>query len=275
MLTNPVYVGKVRHKDETFPGEHAGIIDELLWNRVQKLLAAHGKAGEVKTKSNSLLKGLLKCAVCKCSMTPAASKKGNRRYRYYCCNVAMRQGWGRCPVKSIPAAEVEAFVVKRIRGIGSDPELVAEVVAQVERQREEHQTELAAEERLLLREIERWRGEVRNLVGQVRPGDRKSAGAIRLAELEERIDRETQRLEEVQAELADGSTIPEDEVRAALGEFDELWESMSPIERSRLLHLLIEKVDYDGSQISIAFHPTGFNSLLSYISNSSTTKEVA
>ena len=48
---------------------------------------------------------------------------------------------------------------------------------------------------------------------------------------------------------------------------------MSPIERCRLLRLVIEKVDYDGSQISIAFHPTGFSNLLSYISN--TAKEVA
>jgi site-specific DNA recombinase len=62
-------------------------------------------------------------------------------------------------------------------------------------------------------------------------------------------------------------------VRAALGEFDELWSEMSPIERCRLLRLLIERVDYDGSQISIAFHPTGFSNLLNYISQ--TAKEVA
>jgi hypothetical protein len=135
--------------------------------------------------------------------------------------------------------------------------------------------ELASEQRLLLTTIERWRAEVRNLVGQVRPGDRKSAAAIRLAELEERIDRETQRLEEVQADLADDITIPEEEVGAALGEFDELWAELAPTERSRLLHLLIEKVDYDGSQISIAFHPTGFSNLLNYISQTAAAKEVA
>lgn len=29
LLTNPVCVGKVRHKEETFPGEHSAIIDKL------------------------------------------------------------------------------------------------------------------------------------------------------------------------------------------------------------------------------------------------------
>jgi site-specific DNA recombinase len=275
LLTNPVYVGKVRHKDECFPGEHPGIIDELLWNRVSKLLAAHGKHGEHKNKSGALLKGLLRCSACQCAMTPAHSQKNNKRYRYYACTKAQKLGWARCPSKSIPAAEVEQFVIERFRGIGSDPELVAEVVAQVERQREERQDELASEERLLLREIERWRGEVRNLVGQVKPGDRKSAAAIRLAELEERIDRETARLEEVQSELTDDTTVPEDEVRDCLAEFDALWESMSPIERSRLLHLLIEKVDYNGLSIEISFHSTGFSNLLNYISQTTTAKEVA
>ena len=107
----------------------------------------------------------------------------------------------------------------------------------------------------------------------MRPGDRKSAAAIRLAELEERIDRETARLEEVQTEMACHEPIPEDEVRAALGEFDELWETMQPIERARLLQLLIERVDYDGSQVAISFHPNGFPNLLNYISQ--TAKEVA
>jgi hypothetical protein len=74
--------------------------------------------------------------------------------------------------------------------------------------------------------------------------------------------------------MADDAAIPEDDVQSALGEFTELWEEMSSIERCRLLRLLIEKVDYDGSQISIAFHPTGFSNLLNYISQTA-AKEVA
>src|SRR3954468_14805786 len=113
-------------------------------------------------------------------MTPAHSQKQGKRYRYYACVKAQKLGWSRCPTKSVPAQEIEQFVLERLRGIGGDPELVQEVLAQVECQHEARQAELASEERLLLREIARWQGEVRNLVGQVKPGDRKSAAAIRL-----------------------------------------------------------------------------------------------
>jgi site-specific DNA recombinase len=74
--------------------------------------------------------------------------------------------------------------------------------------------------------------------------------------------------------VATHEPVPEDEVRAALGEFDGLWEAMQPTERARLLRLLIEQVDYDGSAVSITFHPAGFPNLLKYISQTA-AKEVA
>ena len=35
LLTNPVYLGLIRHKKLTFPGRHPAIIDQDLWDRVQ------------------------------------------------------------------------------------------------------------------------------------------------------------------------------------------------------------------------------------------------
>ena len=45
--------------------------------------------------------------------------------------------------------------------------------------------------------------------------------------------------------------------------FDPVWDSLTLREQSRLLHLLIERVDYDGrtGDISITFHPTGIKTL--------------
>jgi hypothetical protein len=54
-------------------------------------------------------------------MTPASSsKKGTRKYRYYVCTSAQARGWNTCPSKSIPAAEIERFVVEQIRAMGQE-----------------------------------------------------------------------------------------------------------------------------------------------------------
>lgn len=53
------------------------------------------------------------------------------------------------------------------------------------------------------------------------------------------------------------------EVKTGLAAFEPVWESLSVAEQSRLLHLLVEKVVYDGNESSIAvtFRPTGFKEL--------------
>ena len=63
-----------------------------------------------------MLQGILRCAPCGCSMTPAHTKRGNRRYRYYTCTNAQKRGWQACPSRSIPAAEMDKVVLAQIRG---------------------------------------------------------------------------------------------------------------------------------------------------------------
>src|SRR5215217_2881242 len=41
MLRNPIYRGRIVHKDQHYPGEHEPIIDEPLWDEVQSKLAGN------------------------------------------------------------------------------------------------------------------------------------------------------------------------------------------------------------------------------------------
>lgn len=52
----------------------------------------------------------------------------------------------------------------------------------------------------------------------------------------------------VKGELAaiDGATANEADVAATLAEFDTVWEALSPREQSRLLEILIERIECDG-----------------------------
>jgi site-specific DNA recombinase len=123
LLTNVVYVGKVRYKDELHAGEQPALVDEETFQSVQALLRDHGRAGGGPGRNTLgfLLQGLLRCAACDCAMTPSQTRRGSRRYRNYTCVNAQKRGWDRCPSKAVPAGQMEAFVVEQIRAAGRDP----------------------------------------------------------------------------------------------------------------------------------------------------------
>jgi hypothetical protein len=64
-------------------------------------------------------------------MTPSfAAKNKTRRYRYYVCCAAQRRGWRTCPSKSLPAVEIERFVLEQIHALGNDRNLLRKALAQ-------------------------------------------------------------------------------------------------------------------------------------------------
>jgi site-specific DNA recombinase len=267
LLTNVVYAGKVRYKDEVHPGEHAAIVDAEVFQRVQALLQHAGRMGgaAVRNQFGALLKGILRCVPCGCAMTPAHTTKGDRRYRYYTCTAAQKRGWDACPSKSIPAAEIEALVVDRIRCIGRDPALLQATLAQAHRAGAARAAELEAERRGLEKDLARWHGEVQTLSGQIRPGDDNHAVVGRLADLQDRIGsvEERARLVRDQLKAVYDQRIDEEAAATALARFDPVWASLTPAEQARMFGLLVERVDYDGAKnkVSIGFHVTGIKTL--------------
>jgi len=139
LLTNVVYLGNVRYKDEVHAGEHEAIVEPPVFEKVQALLLQNGQNGgrEVRNKHGALLRGLLHCAACNCGMSHSFTSKGTRQYRYYTCQNAQSRGWEACPSPSIPAGEIERFVVDEIKCIGRDPGVIKETLAQVRVQLEE------------------------------------------------------------------------------------------------------------------------------------------
>jgi site-specific DNA recombinase len=118
LLTNPVYLGKVKHKKEVHPGEHPAIIPVDIWQQVQNLLGHQSPGTTERTESHALLKGILRCTPCGFAMTPSfAAKNGGQRYRFYACVNALKRGRHVCPSRYLPALEIERLVVEQIRQI--------------------------------------------------------------------------------------------------------------------------------------------------------------
>jgi site-specific DNA recombinase len=76
--------------------------------------------------------------------------------------------------------------------------------------------------------------------------------------LEVRLTEVRQRQLALRSELVD-----EREVVQALSLFDPVWESLTPHEQARVVRLLVERVDYDGTTgtLAVTFRPTGIKSL--------------
>jgi site-specific DNA recombinase len=264
VLTNVIYLGKTTYKDEVHEGEHPAIVDADIFRRVQRLLARNGTTGgkHVRNRFGALLKGLLHCVPCGLAMTHTHTKKGNKRYRYYVCVGAQKRGWHTCPSKSIPAQEIEDFVVDQVRCIGRDEGLLAEVLEETQTRGQKRIKELEAEKRRLEHDLKRHNEEVRKLAGRLATN---GTATDRVADLQDRIQATEQRATQVREELLalGRELVDEKEVARVLSLFDPVWETLSPREQVRIIRLLVQRVDYDGEKgtVSVTFHPAGIKTL--------------
>ena len=113
LLANPIYVGEIRHKNVTYPGQHEAIIERATWQRVQEMLgkkAAHPRGRTVR-KSAGLLMGKLFDENGE-PLYSCWAKKGQRRYRYFVSKRLVRgtakpddRGW------RLPAERTELAVM--------------------------------------------------------------------------------------------------------------------------------------------------------------------
>src|SRR5712672_1354051 len=123
MLQNRIYRGEIVHKELSYPGEHAPIIDQELWDTVQARLAgnaAQRNAGG-RTAQPSLLAGLLFDGDGN-RMTPSHAVKKGTRYRYYVSRPLIpKDRPDRFAGLRIGAAEIEQLVTSRVRQWLLDP----------------------------------------------------------------------------------------------------------------------------------------------------------
>jgi len=128
LLSNPVYIGEIRHKGVRHPGLHEPIVDRELWDGTQLLLRSHaGQRVPRATKSAaSPLTGRLFDESGQ-SLTPTHAMKGERRYRYYVSRSLITgtvdsavRGW------RLPAREIERCVAAATRTLLDDQAAIAE-----------------------------------------------------------------------------------------------------------------------------------------------------
>jgi DNA invertase Pin-like site-specific DNA recombinase len=124
-LSNRTYLGLAIHKGTAYPGEHAAIIDQALWDNVHAILAENActRSANTRTQTPALLKGLI-FGPTGAAMSPTHTRKGNRLYRYYVSQAVLQRGRDACAIGRLPAAEIEAAVIDQLRGVFRQPEMI-------------------------------------------------------------------------------------------------------------------------------------------------------
>ncbi len=142
MLENPVYAGKIQHKDQVYDGLHKAIINEQTWQEVKDIFLGRSRKNQqenpapqisiplTRITTAPLLKGIIKCGNCGRYMIPTYTTKRGKRYRYYLCSSKAVGNNESCLVGRISAGEAESLVTSQVLILLKKPEFVVHTISQ-------------------------------------------------------------------------------------------------------------------------------------------------
>jgi site-specific DNA recombinase len=125
ILGNRVYLGEAVHKGVAYPGEHVAIVERPLWDRVHDIIRDSPRKRAMGTRAQmpALLKGLI-FGPTGAAMTPAHTRRNGKLYRYYVSTDVLKRDPDSCPVRRVPAGEIESAVVDQLRCLLRAPEII-------------------------------------------------------------------------------------------------------------------------------------------------------
>ncbi len=131
LLQNPIYRGEIAHQGKVYPGQHEAIVEAEHWKLVQDKLAGNRQARALGATAEepSLLAGLIVDGEGH-RMTPTHAVKKGRRYRYYVSTALITEARSLHEKGlRVPAGDVEALVLDRIRAFFASEQNVGETLS--------------------------------------------------------------------------------------------------------------------------------------------------
>lgn len=127
MLQNRIYRGEIVHQGNVYPGLHEAIIDDALWDEVQKTLAENRVERITRSTASdpSLLAGLVFDGTGE-RMSPTHANKKGVRYRYYVSQTLIKRSRRSASniACRIPAADLETLIEERVRALLKNKALI-------------------------------------------------------------------------------------------------------------------------------------------------------
>ena len=205
MLTNRLYIGKVTYRNEVYEGQQHAIVDTKLFESVQKQLRRNriNVGDRVHGRSAGVLAGLIHCTACNSKMTHSTSGGSGfgKRYRYYVCNKATKLGRKTCPKPSLPAEEIERFVIAQLQSLTIDESLLNETCNRVHRSIDDRRSDLHRERTALVENIQRTETAINTLSKPAADPAGESVRLDSLASLSDQLRRDEKRCLDIVNEI--------------------------------------------------------------------------
>ncbi|MHB9125631.1 MAG: recombinase zinc ribbon domain-containing protein [Armatimonadota bacterium] len=253
---------------ETYPGEHEAIVSPDLWARAHNVIEnnRHSHTQPTRAKSLALLKGIIRCGACDSAMSPVSTGGPHKIYRYYTCGRADKTGHGNCPVKSVPAGDIEVAVIQQLRAIFKSPEMIAQTYRATRDLETEELDRLRSERTELESRLTDLKATASRLLDSGR-ADTRTSDEIRRTN-EAYIDAQ-QRFQDVDDEIQgmQARLVSERDVAECLRRLDPIWDELFPLEQTRIVQLLIERVTINPDGMNIRIRGNGLHSLVSEVRN--------
>ncbi len=256
LITRPLYAGRVRMNGKEFPGQHAALVSDDVWERANAAIRPAALPAPRRFRNRDkhfhLLKAVAFCGCCGRAMIPNASGKldpDGKPYRYYTCGYAHKErSDAKCPVRHVSATALETAVVGFLGACSQHPDALAATNAHAKAMRQTDRAPLRARLSEIERTLDGVTDQLRNCARVLVLGHATALDDV-LREQAEALSDDKQRLlierEQVRLELAacEEGNIETARVSQALRKFSELLPSLSPNEQRDLVMLFLERVE--------------------------------
>ena len=252
LLRNPVYIGWIKWGDAPITLDaHPAIISPEQFERVGTRLAettARRRNFRTSQKKSYLLSSLLRCQ-CGSHMVGASYHGRSAIYRYYVCTRQIHEATKEsCQAPRIPADDLEAAVIERIKDVGNRDEartvIVEKALAGVEVQRDE----LAEQESILRRQITQTRAGIGRLMEILK--DRGAGGFNSIKDELTRLEAEDKNLSAEMKRVTDRQR-PLDAKSTAAAAFLSTWAGIGNLfgevsdgEKMQILQHYVEVIEF-------------------------------
>jgi len=131
LLTNQLYIGIMKWKDEVYEGKYQPIISKKIFDKVQKVLKQRSKPRKKRQKHNFPFCGLFRCS-CGAAITAQWAKGNGGLYRYYRCT----RKFGPCKEKYIQEKELVNQICQKLKEIALPEKWAKEMLEYLEKEEE-------------------------------------------------------------------------------------------------------------------------------------------
>jgi len=262
LLTDRKYIGQVVHKGNAYAGEHKAIVATDLFERVQARLRANKTyTHKHQAQRFALLRRVVHCGHCGSLVQPSWAKNHGREYRYYTCAKKIRTGYGKCPLPSLPAGEIETAVVDQLRALLRHPDVIARTYREVRRTGERGADDAALAR---LGELRKRQDETKKSIRTVlNVGDQDEGFmAEELKRLNDELKVLAKSIRGLEAAPTHDEPMELNRVAEALRAIDPVWDVLFAEEQQRIVQLLVEDINVSTSGIDIRFRTNGIEQIV-------------